>query len=382
MDAFSFYKPTKILFGQGQIQPLGSALAAADVRHCLLIAGKASIRSNGVYDQVIASLGQAKIKITEAWGVEPNPSLAKVREIISLAKAEQVDAVLGVGGSSVLDTAKAVAAGYYLNDVWDAFTGQEVVQRALPIYTVLTLSATGSEMNATAVITNNAMQQKWALYSPHIYPQISIVDPSVQSSLPFRQTASGAMNTIAQILEYSFSDNKAIATLATNAALLKVIVELTDRLQKNAADYEARANLAWAAIMALSAMSGSACAVGNWSCHGIEHAISALNPKITHGEGLAAVFPAWIGFVSDREHLRFASWAKDVWGEESVAHALHKFREKLEQWGMPGSLRDLGLKDTDLPLLTKLILSAPHRCTSAVFDLDEEDLEALLMLAF
>ena len=157
---------------------------------------------------------------------------------------------------------------------------------------------------------------------------------------------------------------------------------MTDRLQQDAGDYEARANLAWSATMALNGMSGVGLDGGDWACHVIEHAFSALHPSIAHGEGLAVIFPAWIAYVSDRAPARFAAWAKDVWNEESAITALAKFRDKLEAWGMPGSLRDLGIKDDDLPKLVEIILSASPTGVGGVFKLDPKDLQALLVLAF
>lgn len=382
MQAFSFYNPTKILFGEGKIKLLGREMAIDGIKRCLLIAGGGSIKKNGAYQQVMDSLTTARIEVIEVWGVQANPRLDKAREIIGIAKARQVDAVLAVGGGSVLDTAKAVAMGFYLTDLWNAFTRREQVKRALPIYTVLTLSATGSEMNGNAVITNSETYQKWGVSSPHIYPRLSIIDPAMQSSLPFRQTACGAMDAMAHILEYYFANDSAKSTLAMNAALLKTIVEMTDRLQRNAGDYDARANLAWAATMALNGMSGVGLGDGDWACHSIEHAFSALHPEIAHGEGLGVIFPAWIAFVSERAPARFAAWAKDVWDEDSAASALHKFRAKLEKWEMPCSLRDLNIKDPELPTLTEIILSGSPSGIGGVFKLSKEDLQALLVLAF
>jgi len=382
MQAFTFYNPTKILFGEGQIAQLGREMNHDGISRCLLIAGGGSIKANGAYSQVTDSLIKARIEIFEAWGVQANPRLDKTREIIGLAREHKVEAILAVGGGSVIDTAKAVAAGFYLQDVWNAFTRKEAVKQALPIYTVLTISATGSEMNGNAVITNTDTYQKWGMYSPHVYPRLSIIDPSLQNTLSFRQTASGAMDAIAHIMEYYFANDSASTTLAVNAALIQTIVAMTDRLKQNARDTEARANLAWAATMALNGMSGIGLAGGDWACHSIEHSFSALHQEIVHGEGLAVIFPAWIGFVNDRAPARFAAWAKDVWDEDSVASALHKFRQKRREWGMPGSLRDLGIKDPELPQLVDIIMSGAPMGLGGVFKLKKEDLQALLVLAF
>lgn len=382
MEAFSFHNPTKILFGKNQVPHLGKELQKAGIRRPLLIAGEGSIRRNGLYDAVISSLSLAGIKPTEGWGVSPNPRLDKVYELISVAREKEVDAVLGVGGGSVIDTAKAVAAGYYLEDIWSAFQGKSTIQKALPIYTVLSLSGTGSEMNGNAVITNTATKQKWGIGSSLLYPRLSILDPSFQSTLSFRQTASGAMDAIAHILEYFFADSRAKVTLAMNAAILKTIVEMTDRLQQDAADYEARANLAWASTMALNGMSEIGLIGGDWACHAIEHAFSALYPKIAHGEGLAVIFPAWIGFVSVRKPELFSAWAREVWDDISINRALHLFRQKLSQWGLPTSLRDLSIKEEDLPRLVDIVFSSGAQEIGGIYKLNQADLKSLLILAF
>ncbi len=380
MEAFSFHNPTRIHFGQGMIKKLGSELSEAGIKHVLLVAGGGSIRSNGVYDQVREALSAKDIQATEVWGVQANPVLSKVREMITLAKDNKVEAILAVGGGSVIDSAKAVAAGVYLNDVWSAFTQRERIIQALPLYTVLTISATGSEMNGNAVITNSDTKQKWGMFSPLVYPKVTIIDPAVQCSLPFKQTASGAIDAMAHILEFYFADNKALSTLAINDALLKTIVEMTDRLQQNPADLIARGNLAWSATLALNGLSGVGLKGGDWACHQIEHAFSALHPDIAHGEGLGVVFPAWIEYMNDKDSTPFLRWAHQVWNEDNVPKAVQRFRDKIASWGMATSIRDLGIRERELPQIVDLIAITPR--IGAVSKFSRADIEALLMLAF
>ncbi len=380
MEAFTFHNPTRIAFGVGTIRSIGGELKQDGMHKCLLLAGGGSLKQNGVYAQIADSLTQAGIKWLEAWGVQANPTLEKAREIISLAKENQVDAILAAGGGSVIDTAKTVAAGFYHADAWDIFTGKAKVDKALPLFTILTLSATGSEMNGNAVITNTQTRQKWAFYSPLVHPRLSIIDPAVQCSLPFKQTANGAMDAMAHILEYYFADDKAISTLAINDALLKTIVEMTDRLKTNPGDLLARGNLAWCATLALNGISGIGLKGGDWACHQIEHAFSALHPDIAHGEGLGVVFPAWIEYMSEKDPSRFLRWAKNVWDEENVSRGVHRFREKLEAWGLATSLRDLGIRENELPEIVKLIMQSPR--IGAVSRFGAADVESLLMLAY
>lgn len=380
MESFIFHNPTRVLFGKGLISVLGTELKQQGAKKLLMVAGGGSIRKNNVYSQVIQSLRAAEIDWIEVWDVQANPNLEKVRDIISIARKQQVDSVLAVGGGSVIDSAKAAAAGFYMEDVWNAFTGNESIRAALPIYTVLTLSATGSEMNNFAVITNSQIHSKCSIESPLLFPKFTIIDPTIQASLPFRQTVNGALDATAHILEYYFADDKAITTNAINTAMLKTIMEMTDRLQKNAADMVARSNLAWCATLALNGISGAGLRGGDWACHSIQHAFSALKPQISHGEGLGVIFPAWIEYMRERMPERFLRWAKEVWGEETVFSALRRFRDKITAWEAPTSLRDLGIKDEDLPQLLELITSS--NSVGILSKLKRADIEALLMLAY
>ena len=380
MDSFIMHNPTRVHFGVGTIERIGPELQSAGVRKCLLVAGGGSIRANGVYEQVSKSLRGSRIDWTEAWGVQANPTLEKVYELIALAKTEQVDAILAVGGGSVIDSAKATAAGFYLRDVWNAFTGVERIEQALPVFTVLTLSATGSEMNGNAVITHTEEQKKWSIGSPLLYPRVSIIDPSVQSSLPWRQTVNGALDATAHILEYFFMDSPVETTRAINVALLKTITSATNRLQQNPADLVARGNLAWCATLALNGISGAGLQGGDWACHSIEHAFSVLDPRIAHGEGLGVIFPAWIEYVSERQPTRFEYWAKNVHGADSVSHALRHFRDQIEAWGSATCLRDLGIREDQLSQLRDIILQSPG--LGRIIEFGTADIEALLMLAF
>jgi alcohol dehydrogenase YqhD (iron-dependent ADH family) len=380
MLPFSYHNPTRVHFGVGLIQTLGKEMQDAGVKHCLLVAGGGSIKENGVLSQVQSTLEQHGIKYTEAWGVQANPVLDKVREMVKLAQEKGVDAILAVGGGSVIDSAKSVAAGVFLRDPWHAFTKEEPVLKALPLYTVLTISATGSEMNGNAVLTNTATQQKWDFYSAKVYPQVTIIDPAVQCSLPYKLTVSGALDAISHILEYYFADPDALTTLAIDDALLKTIVEMADRLKNNPADLVARGNLAWCATLALNGISGIGLKGGDWACHQIEHALSALHPQIAHGEGLGVIFPAWIEYLSEKEPARFIRWTKNMWGEDNVSRGVQRFRDKLESWGMATRLRDLGIKESELPIILKLIMTSPQ--VGAISKLNAANIESLLMLAY
>lgn len=380
MNNFTFYNPTKVHFGVGMITKLAADLTAAGVHKCLLAAGGGSIKHNGVYADTIAMLETAGISRVEAWGIQANPTLEKVRELIALARTEAVDAILAVGGGSVIDSAKAVAAGFYLDDIWEVFSGKARIERALPIFAVLTISATGSEMNGNSVLTNTATQQKWGMGSELVYPRATVIDPAYQTTLPPKQTVNGALDAIAHILEFYFMDPEASVTMGIDDSLQKTIIAMTDRLLRDPLDTSARANLAWSATLALNGISGAGMKGGDWACHQIEHAFSALHPEISHGEGLGVIFPAWIEFMAERDPKIFDLWAKAVWNEDNTASALKAFRAKIKAWGSATSLRELGIKDNELPRLLDLIMIYPR--IGGFSRLNREDVEALLMLAF
>lgn len=380
MYSFSFRNPTQIHFGEGMTSMLATELKNAQIKQVLLIAGTGSIKDNGVYTEVTDVLKSNGVDWIEGWGVQPNPTLAKVQELIALAKAENVQAIVAVGGGSVIDTAKAVAAGFYLKDVWNAFTHTETITKTLPIYTVLTLSATGSEMNGNAVITNEAEHKKWAISSPLLYPKVSIIDPTHQISLSFRQTVNGALDAMAHILEYYFVDILPETTLAINDALLKTIVVSTDRLQQDKEDLNARSNLAWSSTLALNGLSGLGLKGGDWACHQIEHSLSAFNPKIAHGEGLGVIFPTWIEYMCEKDPSRFMRWTRNNWFEDIPCKGVKRLREKIESWGSAGCLRDLGIQESDLPKIVDNIMQFPT--IGAISKFTRQEVEALLMLAW
>ena len=205
MRDFVFYNPTRIIFGRKATDKIGETAASAGIRCALLIYGKGSVRTTGLYDRVRASLAQAGVDATDLSGVQPNPVVSKVREGIALCRERDLEAVIPVGGGSVYDTAKAVAAGVrYEGDIWELYGDRIPVKGALPIFGILTTSATGSEMNRGSIITNEATRQKWGLHSDFIYPTVSIIDPELQATLPRSQTVWGGIDTIVHVLEVYF----------------------------------------------------------------------------------------------------------------------------------------------------------------------------------
>ena len=379
MRNFTFHNPTRVIFGKNTIKEIGPAIRENGAKKVLLVAGGGSIKKNGVYDAVANSLKEHGIEWIEFWGVRPNPVLSKTREAIEIARKNNVDAILAVGGGSVIDTAKSVAAGVYLDNIWDVYEKKAEIEKALPIYTVLTISAAGSEMDQFAVMTDEESRRKWNIMSDHIYPRVSIIDPSAQMSLPWYQTVNGALDALAHIMEYYFTAKEEEAALSVDEALMRTIIYVVDRLQKKKNDYSARASLAWAATLALNGTSGAGIGDGDWASHWIEHAVSALYPDVAHGAGLGVIFPAWILYMEKHNPGTFKRWARAVWGERSVKGAVLKMRKKLKKWKAPVTLEELGIKKADIAKIADKALEVGG--VGSLKELNRKDMISILELA-
>ena len=380
MENFQFHNPTKIIFGKGSIKYIGNEIANSNIKKILLLAGSGSIKQNGVYQQVIDSLNRSKIEIIEFWGVRPNPTLEHANKVIETVKSENIEAILAVGGGSVIDEAKSVAAGVYVDNLWSIFEKKTIVRKALPLFVVLTLSATGTEMNPFAVLSNEAELKKWSFGSPFVYPKVSIIDPSVQSTLPRRQTANGGVDSLSHLMEnYFMGELSAEISLSLNEATQRTVIRQIDKLMEYPDDYEARANFAWSSTIALNGMTSVALGGGEWTTHAIEHALSAINPQIAHAEGLAVMFPAWIKYVYDAKPYIFERWAKNVWDANSTLEAVDKMQQKYRDWGSPTTLTELGFTKSDFPQIIKCIVE--YGRVGRIKQLNESDFEKILEIA-
>ncbi|SFS60779.1 iron-containing alcohol dehydrogenase [Paenibacillus sp. BC26] len=357
MNSFTFQNPTKIVFGSGTISQLGK-LTEAYGKSILLVYGSGSIKKTGLYDEVMAQLKSIDAKVVELSGIEPNPRLTSVNRGIELCRSEKVDLVLAVGGGSVLDAAKAIAAGaLYDGDVWDFMMQKAVIRDALPIGTILTLSATGSEMNGNAVISNWETKQKRAFGSIHAYPRFSILDPTLTFSVPRNQTVNGVVDIMSHVFEQYF-------TLTPNAPLqerlcesiLLTVIENAEIAMENPQNYEARANLMLCGTLALNGGLISVGTQNDWASHGIEHEISAIY-DIPHGAGLSIVFPNWMKYVYQERIDRFTQYAERVWGiergnksdEELALAGIEATRAFFTRIGAPATLAyyDIGRDNLD-----------------------------------
>lgn len=383
MQNFTFNNPTKLIFGQGTIQKIGNEIRSSGIRRVLLLAGGGSIKTNGVYEQVVNSLQNNGIQWIEHWGVRPNPVLSHANQGIELVKENNLEGILAVGGGSVIDEAKCIAAGYYLKNLWDAFERKVEIEKALPVFTVLTISATCSEMDPYAVLTNEQENKKWNIGGFPLYPKVSIVDPSVQFTLPWEQTVYGAIDALSHIMEFYFQSQGEEPTTSIDETLILKIFESVDKLKINPRDYNARASLSWSAILALNGISGAGLYGGDWACHTIEHGISALHPEVAHGAGLAVVFPAWIKYVHTLNEPQFLRWAKAIFNKNNVEAGILALKEKYKSWGAPVSLRELNIKKEEIPKITEIVYQANSiRSIGALKNLDYNDIYEILKIAY
>lgn len=351
MNNFQFWNPTKILFGKGMIEKVGNEVAAYG-RKVLLVYGGGSIKRSGLYDQVKQQLASIGAEVVELSGIEPNPRLSSVREGIRLCREHGVEFILAVGGGSVVDAAKGIAAGAkYDKDVWDFYTKKAQVQAALPLGAVLTLAATGSEMNGNSVVTNWEEKRKLDLGSYHVYPKFSVLDPVYTFSVPRDQTVNGIVDMMAHVFEqyFSLTQNTPLQERLCES-ILQTVIENGEKALADPEDYDARANLMWCGTMALNGGLISVGVQNDWASHGIEHEISAIY-DIPHGAGLAILFPNWMKHVYLERPDRFAQYAVRVWGiepegksEEELALAgIEATRAYFNRIGAPERLEYYGI---------------------------------------
>ena len=350
MENFTFFNPTTIEFGAGKEQLIGRQLAEHGVKKVLLCYGSERIKREGLFDAVSKRLSENGVESVEFGGIVSNPVISKVRDGIALARAQQVDAILAVGGGSVLDSAKAIAAGFgYDGDVWDLFTGKAAIASALPLFAILTLAATGSEMNQSAVVTNDETREKFFISAPALFPKLSIVDPALMQGISRDYLVYSAADVIAHLIEVYFtaSDHPRLQSRLVES-VIKTVIETTEALLADPTDYDARAQFAWAATLALNGLTSSGAAGFSYPNHAIEHALSALF-NVPHGAGLSVVVPAWMAWYHGRNPAQFERFAKYVFGLDTAAQGIAALKAWYDKIGTPTRLAQLGINETDLP---------------------------------
>ncbi len=360
MQNFIFENPTKIIFGKGQIGRTGREVAKYG-KKVLMVYGERSIRKSGVYDEVVASLRNADLEIVEFSGARANPVLSHVLKGVNVARGAGVDVVLAVGGGSVIDTAKTIAVGVKTDDdLWDFFTRKKAIKDALPLLTVVTLSASASEMNPAAVITNEEGARKFSIRSPFIQPKTSILDPTALFTLSPSYSAYSAVDAIIHMLEGYFNNAEPESAMQDRLveSLMKTIMESTEIILKNPEDYNARANMMWSAVLAFNGLTTAGMGMVSLPAHMIEHSLSALY-DIAHGAGLSIVMPAWMSYVVGNNPSKFARLARKIFGVEdgddlkAGREGIKRLREWFSSIGSPVSLKEAGIPEGDIETIAE-----------------------------
>ena len=369
MKDFVYYNPVKVLFGRDTTDDVGKETAQF-AKKILLVYGMASINKSGLYDRVKKSLRKAGVEAVDHGGVKSNPILSHAEEGIAKIKENSLEAVLAVGGGSVMDEAKAIAAGATADhSLWDFLSGEKKPQSALPIITIPTLAASGSEMNGNMVIMNERVSEKIGVYSPHLFPKVSILDPMLTVTVPADYTIYGIVDSFSHVLEPYFNGLETQTVLQDQLAegLFHAIIDTSRRLLPNLKDYDARAGMMWSSSLALAGLLVAGRGRVRWENHQIAHALGAKF-DVPHGAALAVVMPGWMKFSLKKKSSRLAKFGVDVMGaargadnEATAINGIERFKEWLSLIGAPVTLEKIGVSEDDLPDLVKVVVDHFHR---------------------
>lgn len=385
MNSFNFFNPTKIIFGENAINNLANEIK--NYKNILFTYGGGSIKKNGIYNKVIQILKNENKNVIELDGIMPNPRKEKVYEGIELCKNNNIDFILAVGGGSVIDCSKAIAIGSKTDkDFWQTFyIDWEECTDAIPLGTILTLSATGTEMDSGSVITDWENHIKTHYDSEHMFPKFSILDPSYTYTLPKEQTIYGSIDILAHVFEQYFSmpdesnlsDNLAEAIIRTVIDNLEIAIE-------NPNNYNARANLMWCSTMALNGIIGLG-KEQDWNSHQIEHALSGIY-DIAHGAGLAIVFPNWMKYVYKNSINKFKKYAVNIWNvdtknkteEEIALEGINKTKEYFSRVGAPVTLSEVNIPESDIDKIVETVILTGE---GSYLKINKEDIKNILISA-
>lgn len=408
MMPFEFIAPTDHIFGEGVASQVGQRMAAAGWKKALIVYGQGHVVKSGLLDEVKNTLDAAGLTFVDLGGVRPNPEVELVREGIGLARAEAVDSILVVGGGSAIDCAKAIAFGVpYDGDVWDFFSGKAQVGECLPLAVVLTIPATGSEASSSCVISNDALKAKNGCNSDAFRPKLAFLDPTLTYTLPPYQTAAGITDIISHVCERFFSGVGDVPiTDLIGLGIIRAVIDAAPVVMEDPENFDARANILWAGTLAHNDLAGCgrsmnpAGRAGGWESHGLEHAISAFEPSITHGAGLAVVMPAWMRYVWREDPKRFLLFGQEVFGIEPIEEGDEGFEgdELAQEWaveatidelaaffqsiGMPATLDEFGLTPENIPELCDIVASAKGEEFGCFKKLNRSDVAAIFQSAF
>ncbi len=388
MENFVFCNPTKIIFGRGTETKVGSE-AAKISNKVLLHYGSGSIKSSGLYDKIVQSLQENNVEFVELAGVKPNPRLSLVYEGIRLCREQNVGLILAVGGGSPIDSAKAIAAGVkYDGDVWDFFTGKATVKDALPLATILTIPAAGSEASTGCVITKEEGMLKRAFNSNHVYPRFSILNPELAFTLPPFQVACGVADIMAHLMERYFTNAYPVElTDRMIEGVLKTVINNAPTLLAEPQNYDAWAEVMWSGTVAHNNLLNTG-RPGDWASHDIEHELSAQY-DIAHGAGLAMVFPAWMKYVYKHDINRFVQFAVRVWNveedhfnrEKTALAGIAKLEGFWSSLGLAVRLSAASLDDTHFNIMAGKCTADDTRTVGNFVKLGQKDVVNIYTLA-
>ncbi len=362
MNNFFFHNPTKILFGKGVLNKLGSELRAYGSR-TLLVYGGGSIKKTGLYNNVMKLLSEQGIEVFELSGVKPNPVVSHARHGIGLVKEHNIEVILAVGGGSVMDTGKVIAAGAMVDhDVWDFYSGKEKVQKALPIVTVPILPASASEMMGGAVITNEETKEKLGTGGGALYPKVSLLDPELTFSVPINHTAYAAADTISHILDPYFfgtTENTAIPDRLVET-VAKIVIQTAPKVLETPDDYDARGDMMWAATLAHNGMLSCGAKPCWYYLHVLEHSLSALY-DVPHGAGLSVIMSGWFKYAAKQCPSRLAELGTNIFyldgnEREMAARTAEKFEEWFKAIKCPVKLKELDITDDKFDDISENVL--------------------------
>ena len=373
MENFEFVSPTRFVFGRGVETQVGERLASDGARRALIHYGGGSAVASGLVARVRASLEQAGVTVFELGGVRPNPEIALVREGVALCKREEIDWIVAVGGGSVIDSAKAISNGACIEeDVWELFETKRPNPVTLPI----------------AVVSSDELGRKTGYANDNHRPRYAFMNPELTFTLPPFQTAAGITDMFCHLLERFFDDVGAVpVTDNLNLSLMKTVRAEAPRVLVDPENYDARANIMWAGMLCHQGLAG----VGrheDWATHGLEHELSALDPSITHGAGLAVMFPAWMEYVCDANYARFAYYGREVFGlaptgdlEADALSAVDETRMFFASLGMPATLEELGVGEEDIERMIPTLRANKGEVFGSMKKLDMDDARAIYRLA-
>ncbi|TCP63538.1 iron-containing alcohol dehydrogenase [Baia soyae] len=390
MESYVAYNPTKCIFGKDRLSELKNEIPQYGKR-VLLVYGGGSIKRSGLYDKAMEYLQEIDAEVFELAGIEPNPRVTTLHKGIQICKDEKIDFILAIGGGSVIDGTKAIAAGAKFDgDIWDIVTKKATAQDALPFGTVLTLSATGSEMNAGSVITNWETNEKIGWGSPYVFPKFSILDPTHTFTVPLDQTIYGIVDMMSHALEHYFSPSPNTPLLERmTESLLSTVIETGPKLLKDLQNYELRETIMQCGTIALNGTLNQGM-FGDWATHGIEHAVSAVY-DIPHGGGLAILFPNWIQYAIQQGHTQKAKqlairvFGVDPTGKSDVELAEQAVKELRNFWvsiGAPSRLADYNIDDSKIQLMAEKVVSVSQSGFVGRYNLlKQEDVLAILKMS-